>query len=202
MIEVQEFITSLRSRLRDEAVEKNYSDNELIDFINNAYFKLQIALKLFNDEAVFDLALFSQKKQKLLLPPMAVTLNACFYNDRPVRIVSYEFFIKNKHEELTLSLNNQEILLSPKKDKGFLKINYSYLKRVANIEDYVEIKPYAFNAIIFYAMFLAFQKEPRVDSLQKSQYYLNLYEEEVKEAKNIMQAMLSTKDLCTEYQYV
>lgn len=197
MIEVQDIILSLRSRLRDKDIIKEYSDNELLDFINMAYIAIASKLKLFAKEIEFDLA-----TQKPLLPKDCISIITAYHNNTKCDILPFSYFLKNKSSSPALTLNNNEIILYPKNDTGILKIVYNYIKRIARVEDSLDLGAFLLEGVVFYCMFLALQKEARTDSLQKSQYYQNLYQLEIEKAQALQTEMLNSQDITSDYQRI
>lgn len=197
MIEVQDIILSLRSRLRDKDIIKEYSDNELLDFINMAYIAITSKLKLFAKEVEFDL-----QKQKPLVPKDCISIITAYYDNVKCDILPFSYFLKNTPSNLTLTLNNNKLIVHPEKQVGILKIVYNHIKRIARVEDNLDLGLFLFEAVVFYCMFLALQKEARTDSLQKSQYYQNLYELEIQKAQALQSEMLNSQDITSDYQRI
>lgn len=197
MIEVQDIILSLRSRLRDKDIIKEYSDNELLDFINMAYIAISSKLKIFAKEIEFDL-----QDQKPLLPKDCICIITATYDNTKCDIVPFSYFLKNTPSNPSITLNNNEIIIYPKKDTGILKIVYNYIKRITKIEDNLDLGAFLMEGVMFYCMFLALQKEARTDSLQKSQYYQNLYQLEIEKAQALQIEMLNSQDITSQYQRI
>ncbi|PAF51984.1 hypothetical protein [Helicobacter sp. 13S00477-4] len=200
MIQVQDIILSLRSRLRDKAVQKEYSDNELLDLINMAYITIATRLKVFSSHIEFDLSQLSN----ILMPIDCIALINVFYDSYPIDILPTNYLLKNKLGIKTLSctLKGNQIELYPPKDTGILAVDYHFIKRILGIEDYLQLSDFYKEAILFYCMFLALQKETRVDSIQKSQYYQSLYELEIQKIALINSEINTTADLTTQYQRI
>lgn len=197
MILVGDTLLALRSRLRDNEIKKEYSDNELLDFINMAYIKIASNLRLFTKNKLYQL-----KEKDLIIPKDFISLISAEAEGVSLNIIPYNYYLKNKHKlkENILTLDNHKIITNI--EKGTLSLNYNYIKRVANIEDYLDLKDFLLEGVIFYCMFLALQKEPRTDSLQKSEYYLNLFNLELKYAEELNTNMLNQKDLLSEFQRI
>ncbi|MGG7049233.1 MULTISPECIES: hypothetical protein [unclassified Campylobacter] len=198
MIKVRDIILLVKSRLRTEDpkkadFDKILSDAELVSYVNMAYLTIASQLHLFKNSLKFEL----NGSKIYPFPHDILTPLAVFINGRQIPIKSLDSVIS--FNELSASFINEGIMLNKELKTGELMLIYNSFKRINDIDDELYLKEYCTECVVFYVMYLALQKEQRVDSLQKSRYYYNNFKIELEKIAQIYEGYSESKKIRTKY---
>lgn len=195
MLAVREILPLLKSRLRTESSKegKTWSDEELLEYINMAYITLSSELNLFQKSLSFTL----EGREIYPYPHDILQPLEVFFEGRSIPIKSLQNALK--HQGLCASFLDEGIRLNQGLKEGELTLLYNAFRRVNSVEDELYLKEYFREGLLFYVMFLALQKEQRVDSLERSAHYRKLFGMELSRLRELNEGYKESKRIRTNY---
>lgn len=190
-----DLILALRSRLGDEE-SKKWNDNELIDMINNAYINLARVLRLFLQKQSFNV---SNENYIFNLPTNYLDIATIkTKNQNSIPIIRYREVLRDDIYTQCVSINNNQIIFN-NCNNGIYEMYFYCYYIVVSISDELLLPEIAFNAMLYFTMFLLLQKKPSQTSLQDAQYYKALYEEEITRLQRDIYRSYETKYLTSRF---
>lgn len=190
-----DLILALRSRLGDEE-SKKWNDNELIDMINNAYINIARVLRLFLQKQSFNV---SNENYIFNLPTNYLDIATIkTKNQNSIPIIRYKEVLRDDIYTQCVSINNNQIIFN-NCNNGMYEMYFYCYYIVVSISDELLLPEIAFNAMLYFTMFLLLQKKPSQTSLQDAQYYKALYEEEITRLQRDIYRSYETKYLTSRF---
>lgn len=167
---VNDLILQIRSRLSDE-LSKKWSENEMLDSINNAYIKLARELRIFLQEKTYKV---SNENLIQPLPSNFLDIKSISKSKQNLNIVRA---FNNLNNSNSVSIDSNNIRFNA---AGEYKMIYYCYFIITDGLDEILLPLIANNAMIYYAIYMLLQKKPSQTSLQESAMYKNLFDEELK----------------------
>lgn len=183
-MQVYEILLAIRSRLNDTDI-KNYrwSDGELIDMINSSLANLSKELLMFSYTEIYTI---KNGENRYRLPHNCMRVISVNIENNPAIIKSFDWMSHHKHtiddDNYYVCMDEKSFFLYPKellKDGMKVEVNYNFIEQINLKTDEIPISLVAKNALLFYAMHLAYQINTSDKNTGKSTHYLNLYDKEV-----------------------
>ncbi|MGP1579971.1 MAG: hypothetical protein ACTTH5_02975 [Wolinella sp.] len=190
----------MKSRLRTETSrgneDKTWSEEELLEYVNMAYIAIASSLNLFQKSISFEL----EGREFYPYPHDILQPLELFLDEHTLPIKSLQNALKTK--EICASFLDDGVRLNRKLEHGELMLFYNAFKRVNSLDDELYLKEYFRECLLFYVMFLALQKEQRVDSIERANYYKRLFDIELARAGEIYEGYKESKRIRTKYNRV
>lgn len=179
----------------------SYNKLHLISYLNDAYLMLARELKLFKNVCELEL---SGDEKLILYPKDFLACISISLDNKFLECKSFEYAMSEKREDKSQILAvflDEGFFLSPAK-AGFMRLNYYAFKKINDERDYLYISSFCENALLFYALFLAYQKLMSENSLEISTYYYKLFEAELVKIKDLNALNQGSKSVRTRFKIV
>ena len=208
MVLVSDLILGIRSRLGDTDAQKGYrwTDEELLDYINSSLAQISIQLLIFTDKEEIVL---TQDTNRYELPPEMVKVISVNINSDPAIIKSFEWLENNKNildtNKIYVCMDEESIYIYPieniKVDEK-LEIGYKYILQAKDVDDNLNVSVLVKDAIIFYALHLAYQINTSEKNVAKSDKFLKLFDKQTMTIKSTFYANKHSKRIRSKYKRV
>jgi hypothetical protein len=189
-MQVNDILLAIRSRLNDTDLKKQrWSDEELIDMINSSLATLSRELLLFSHQEIYTI---KENENRYKLPHNCMRVISINIDKEPVTIKSFDWMSQNKNtiddDNYYVCMDEQSFFLYPQellKTGMKVEVNYNFVEQVVLKTDNIPISLMAKNALLFYSMHLAYQIYTSDKNTGKSTHYLNLYDKEVSNLREL-----------------
>lgn len=206
MLKVSDIIIRVNSRLRDTR-STNWSELEIFDIVSSAYAEISRELQIYKSIKRYKL----KGEEVYPLPKDLSDIISVNVDGERATIKSFDWVVNNL-DKLPSSgyvvwLNYDGLRISPNpitnEDREYyMDISYNFTKRLSDENEILEIPDIAQNLLLFYSLYLANQKETDESSLDRTQYYYNLYKENLKNIKNTINDNKFSKNITSTYQRI
>lgn len=176
-----------------------YTKEHLLHYLNDAYLTIASELKLFKNTC--EVELFGDEELILYPSDFLACINIRL-NGKLLECKSFEYATNTNSKEVLAVFLDEGFLIFPKNIRGSVKLNYYAFKKITSENDYLYISPVCEKAILFYALFLAYQKLMSDSSLKISNYYRQLFEVEILKAKDLIALNQNSKSIKTRFKIV
>jgi len=198
---VSDLILSVRSRLTDEdRLKYKYPEAEVIDALNSALAHLSEALLCFTRTWVIPC---KKGIGRYELPEDFLRLISVSYQGKVITDVqSMESRMNDPYPSAGVSLDLQTIHFFPGveiKEKENISLYYHYYETISDKSEMISLPKIAKETIVFYMLFLLFQRNVSSKGIEKSNYYLRLYERELQSFRSRVRKNQQSKHICTDY---
>lgn len=195
---VNDVLLMVVARLRDEKYE-NWSENSLIDLIRLAHNEVAKEMQIFQKSIRYT---HDGSANPLPLPRDILKLIAVFLAEEPLDIKSYEWATKHKidalHQFAIINFDGLRIVPTPTAG-DVVEVVYQFTRPIYTKEEVIDIPDLAFNALLFYALYLANQRETRKDSIERANYYFGLYNAEINKVKKDFLSFKNSQTIYPNY---
>jgi competence protein ComGF len=206
-MKASEFISELRSRLRDEdtdSTKRAYKDSDLLAIANRAYIEVSKEIRAFKK---IETHISSSATQSYPMPNDTLLVMSVYLDGKKCEIKSFDWVVNNLDKVFVRRVayvNYDGVRFLPSIDENGLeiKISFLYYKNLTTLNDELEISSIAHNSLLFYALFLAYHKETRTDSLKKAEYFYKLYTREMASVIELQESGQNSKNIVTKYQKI
>ncbi|GEM_PF-4724191 len=195
MIQVKNIILQVRQKTGDnDYSDIKYSDNEIIDSINLALSSIAIECLCFN-------------KDWLITPKDDV-----YVYPLPLDFLQFHSLTVNNKKILQIGgITNNGIYFDLNqiyfknidiKAKDAIILNYFHYERVGNAGDSIYLPFGILDALIYHVLSLLYQNPISKEHINKSTYYLNLYDKSIMNIKSIIRSQFQQKNIISMYRKV
>ena len=206
-VKVSDVLLGVRSRLGDEDVTKlRYQTPEILDGVNSALSHLSEELLCFARTWLIPCI---DGVGRYELPSDFLRPISANYNDALItEIESMESRMNAQHTVScgqVLAYDMQTLHVFPAegvKDKDKIALYYHYCETVSDEREVVGLPNVAKEALVYFVLHLMYQKPVSSKSLEKSNYYLELYERELVKLRSRVRKNQQSKHIRTAYQRV
>jgi len=195
---ISDIILMVKERLRDEKNE-NWAESSLLDLVRIAYKEVSKELQIYQKSILYT---HDGSVKPLPLPRDLLQLIAVFLNDVKLDIKSYEFSMRHRDESTypIAIINYDGLRITPTPQAGsIVEAVYKFVQPIYSADVEVDLPELAHNALLFYTLYMANQKETRKDSLEKSNYYLGMYSAEITKVKKDFLGFKNSRNIYPQY---
>lgn len=197
MLLIQQVIEKISFRLRDEGFEV-WNEQTIIDNINDTLKVIAREIKLFTSEYLITL----DGSKEYVLPQNFISIVGVQLNEKPLKIMALSDGLRHFKKETFCYFSTRSVSVYPQNSTGELKLIYNNLVQVQDGDTQIDISSVLSLALIFGTMFLGLQREQNAKALEKSLYYKNLFEKELRDNKNLFVDLVNPQSLTTRYKRV
>lgn len=198
-MQANDIILRVRSRLRDNNFTTSegirFSDEEIIDALNDTALKVVKALKInIKQEA----RVLTPTKQGIFLSQKPCAIIKATYNGKEIPLSTHAYIIANPPQELTLyPLSPRQYALSPSKQDGVIEIFASYFTPARKASDKIELDDSFCQLLVYGILERLFQIETNENNLQRVKFYANEF---ARELANISDLLNKTSEASNAWQ--
>ncbi len=198
----EDVLLVVAENLRDEK-EANWSEESLLDKIRLAYQEVAKELLIYQKSISYT---HNGSSVPLNLPKDIIKPIGIFLNGRPLEIKSFEWVTRHRMELRYCPIaytNFDGLRIYPLPKQGdTIEMVYQFTQTIYDKEVVLDLPELAKNALVFYTLYLANQKETRKESLQKSAYFKTEYSAEINKVKKDYLGFKNSKSYAPSYQKV
>jgi hypothetical protein len=204
MVLVSDIINKLRSRLGDtDHTKYRWDDTELCDYINSALSQVALELLLFTDRIYIEL---KESENRYKLPDNILKVISLNINDAPVVIKSMEWMENNKNnidnDNFYVCIDEQSFFIYPIElisSGEKIEIVFKYIPQIDDIEDEIDASILVSDALLFYAIHLAYQINTSDKNDLKSKNFLLLFNKQLETLKSTFYSNKHSKRIRSKY---
>lgn len=195
---ISDIILMVKERLRDEKSE-NWTETSLLDLVKIAYKEVSKELQIYQKSILYT---HDGSANPLPLPRDLLQLIAVYLNDVKLDIKSYEYAMKHRdaNANYIAIINYDGLRITPNPPvTSVVEAVYKFIQPIYSANTIVDLPELAHNALLFYTLYMANQKETRKDSLEKSNYYLGMYSAEITKVKKDFLSFKNSRNIYPQY---
>lgn len=198
MINASSLILSIRQRLNDNDKERyKYQDTEIIDAINLGLQKISNDLLYFNRTWKIKC---KEDQERYTLPEDFLKPIRVLLNGKKIFSVKSQ---KSDDTQNAIVFDDISIrLYVPHKDGDILDVEYNYIEQIDTQKSTIVCSLLLSNALVYYALSILFQNPNKKDGLQRSDFFMRKYDQEIRSIKDTIRSTRQTQNIKTEYKKV
>lgn len=195
---VENLLLMVTARLRDEKFE-NWDENSLLDLIRIAHNEVSKEIQIYQKSINYT---HDGSTNPLPLPRDLLSIIGVYIADDSLDIKSFEWATKHRNvlSDMFAIINYDGLRISPAPVSGtIVEVVYKFIQPIYTKEQVIELPELAINALLFYTLYLANQRETRKDSIERANYYLGLYSAEITKVKKDYLVFKNSKNIYPNY---
>jgi len=206
MIAVSDIVLKMRSRLNDKDSEKyRWSDEELIDCINSSLVEIETEL---NNTIHLKYIKTVENQNRYKLPKDTFDFITVRLENRVLdkkSLIWHEENIEDAKDYTYYYTDEKSLYIHAPfiiEDDMELRLAYSYIEQVESIEDEIQMNIILKDALLFYALFLAYQVPTSDKNLKQESKYYSLYEIQIDKKRPLIFRNKHGKKIRSKYKKV